>query len=328
MYKFSVIVAVYNIEKYIKRCIDSLIKQTFDDYEIIIVNDGSTDSSLDIVNSYSDKRIKIFNKKNEGLSSARNKGIKEAQGEYCVFIDGDDFVDEDYLEKFAEALHNDKCIDIVMSGFTRVRKQQKYRYEYSGLINKKNFIELYHKMIGPSQCDKERYKMTVWGKCYNRLFIKKNNLLFKSERDFISEDLVFHTDIIKLNPQIKFVNNTGYNYVDNDYLSLTKIFRDDRLEKEIKLRNYLLDKNKNNLDNVHYRIHNAFIERCDKLIENLVAKNNELYISRILHNEFLDESLNFCLKYRNPLKHKLRYFYLSKKNLKLIKLMEKIKKII
>ena len=111
----SVIVPVYNTQKFIDRCLKSIIRQTFKDFEIVIINDGSTDNSLDICKSYSlqDDRIRIFTKENGGLASARNAGIAKARGEYIKFVDSDDEIPDDCLEKH---ICNEPT-DIVVSGF-------------------------------------------------------------------------------------------------------------------------------------------------------------------------------------------------------------------
>jgi len=101
---FSVVIPLYNKEKYIKRTINSVLKQTFQNFEIIVVNDGSTDNSLSVVKSIKDKRIKIFNQKNLGVSNARNKGIKKAKGEYIAFLDADDKFLNNYLETIAQLI--------------------------------------------------------------------------------------------------------------------------------------------------------------------------------------------------------------------------------
>ena len=95
MPKISVIVPIFNVEKYLKECLESIINQTFKDIEIICINDGSTDNSLDILNQYAEKdnRIKVITQSNQGLSAARNTGIKYANGEYISFIDSDDYID-------------------------------------------------------------------------------------------------------------------------------------------------------------------------------------------------------------------------------------------
>ena len=100
MPKISVIIPVYNVEKYLGQCLDSVVNQTFKDIEIICIDDGSTDSSLDILKKYAqiDSRIIIINSENNGVSEARNKGIERAKGDYIYFIDGDDYIDQQCLE--------------------------------------------------------------------------------------------------------------------------------------------------------------------------------------------------------------------------------------
>ena len=115
MKKISVIIPIYNVEKYLSECLDSITNQTLKNIEIICVNDGSTDSSLNILNEYASKdtRIKIINQENKGAGAARNRGMSEATGEYIYFIDSDDFVSTNFLEKMLKKItktHSDICI--------------------------------------------------------------------------------------------------------------------------------------------------------------------------------------------------------------------------
>lgn len=103
MPKFSIIIPVYNVEKYIKRCLDSVFNQTFKDYEVIVVNDGTEDKSMELIKDYP---VKIINQKNKGLSAARNAGVKKATGEYLIFIDSDDWIEEELLKELNESLTN------------------------------------------------------------------------------------------------------------------------------------------------------------------------------------------------------------------------------
>ena len=97
-YKFSIIVPVYNVENYVDKCIKSILNQTYKNYEVIIINDGSTDNSLNIINKYkNNKKIKIITQKNKGLSNARNNGMKMATGDYLLFIDSDDYIEDKLL---------------------------------------------------------------------------------------------------------------------------------------------------------------------------------------------------------------------------------------
>ena len=113
MPKFSVIVPVYNTEKYLRKCIDSILNQSYDDYEIIIVNDGSTDSSKKIINEYCktfSSKIKGVHKKNGGLSDARNKGVKKACGDYLLFVDSDDYIEKNLLKTLSKKLKDEPDI--------------------------------------------------------------------------------------------------------------------------------------------------------------------------------------------------------------------------
>lgn len=119
MPEFSVIVPVYNVEKYLTRCIESIMSQLYTNFELILVNDGSTDNSGKICDEYAEKdqRIKVIHQKNKGVSAARNKGIKSAIGKYIVFVDSDDMVEKDYLVSMAEI---DEEVDLVICGVKQV----------------------------------------------------------------------------------------------------------------------------------------------------------------------------------------------------------------
>ena len=117
MAKVSIIVPIYNTEKYLKKCLNSLINQSEEDIEIILLNDGSTDSSEKIIKSYKDERIKYIKKRNTGIGSTRNMGIEMATGEFLMFIDSDDYISIDCVKKMYEKAKNDKC-DIVVSDYS------------------------------------------------------------------------------------------------------------------------------------------------------------------------------------------------------------------
>ena len=118
MVKISVIVPVYNVEPYLPQCLDSLIEQTFNDIEIICVNDGSTDGSLNVLNHYAakDSRIKVIDKPNGGVSSARNRGLDAAQGEYISFVDGDDWLKQNAYEEIISAVDK-RNVDMAVFGY-------------------------------------------------------------------------------------------------------------------------------------------------------------------------------------------------------------------
>lgn len=120
---FSIIVPVYNVEKYLDKCLASISEQTFKEFECIVVDDGSPDNSNDIIDRYvnKDQRFKVIHQKNMGISAARNAGLAIAQGDYIAFVDSDDYISNEYLEKFALKIANTDA-DIVICGFIDVFK--------------------------------------------------------------------------------------------------------------------------------------------------------------------------------------------------------------
>lgn len=164
--KFSILVPVYNVERYLAECIDSILKQSFKDYEIVLVDDGSTDSSgaicEDYANAYSDK-IKVIHKKNQGLISARRVGINEAKGEFCVFVDSDDFVEKDLLETIEQYLCQEGDIDIVMYTF----KYYKNGIKYPRSIEIANDGEIWDK-----ERKKELYEKIAFSNIFNSIWTK------------------------------------------------------------------------------------------------------------------------------------------------------------
>lgn len=197
MIKVSIIIPVYNSEKYISRCLDSIINQSYKNIEVLVINDGSSDNSLKILKEYEKKynNIKVIDKENEGVAITRNKGIKLATGDYIMFIDNDDFIDSDYLESYINSVSND--VDIVMGGYKRV--------------NEKNKILFYERL---KDTNWSKYIiMAPWAKLYKKEFLIKNNIEFLSYK--IGEDVYFNLLAYSKNPKIKIIDYIGYNWFFN-----------------------------------------------------------------------------------------------------------------
>lgn len=177
--KVSVIVPVYNVEKYLRQCLDSIINQTLKEIEILCINDGSTDSSPEILKEYEEKdsRIKIINKKNAGLSAARNQGLELAKGEYVSFIDSDDWINETFCEALYTAAKKYDS-DIACGGIVRVtgkRQRNKLIYkkeEFTKDTDKKNRLT------------KTPVFSYVWNKIYKRESLIKSGVTFPVGRVF------------------------------------------------------------------------------------------------------------------------------------------------
>ena len=151
MNKVSIIIPCYNVEKYISACIDSIINQTYKNIEIICINDGSTDSTGDIIKSYSDDRIVYIEQKNSGVSKARNLGLSVANGEYITFVDGDDLIKIDMIEILVQKMHNYDC-DVVFCSYAKKYKNVIVENHIYGnediFIDGDNYKKLYCRLIG------------------------------------------------------------------------------------------------------------------------------------------------------------------------------------
>ena len=201
----SVIIPVYNAQDGIKRCVDSLLNQSFKNFEIILLNDGSKDNSLNILKEYELKYsfVRVIDKQNEGVAVTRNKGILLAEGEYIMFMDNDDFVDSDYIETFYQAIH-EKKLDLVIGGYKRV--------------NQDNQI-IFSQDIHQSEWSKYII-MAPWAKVYRTEFLKTNNLEFFDYG--IGEDIVFNLAAYKTTDKIGLLDYKGYNwYYNNQSISNT-----------------------------------------------------------------------------------------------------------
>jgi len=175
MIKVSVIVPVYNVDKYLKKCLDTLINQTLKEIEIICVNDGSTDNCKKIINEYAEKdsRIIIINQDNQGLSVARNNGMTIAKGEFLGFVDSDDWVDLNFFETLYESAKKYDA-DIACCGFSRVYESSRSRTK----------VKIAHEDVYETVAEKYRIadipRMAhVFNKIYKRSEIEKLNLLFE-----------------------------------------------------------------------------------------------------------------------------------------------------
>ncbi len=207
--KISIIVPVFNVEKYLGKCLESLINQTLKEIEIICINDGSTDNSLDILNTYAQKddRIIIINKENEGVSAARNIGLKEAAGQYLMFVDSDDYLEKEACEKIFNKICKDNS-DLLIFDYFNVKNDTKKVSNH--LKNLSNIDTFYFNNANKFFF----YIMTgILGKLY------KNNIKFNPFLSQIAkgEDTVFFWQYcLENNPKISVLNEPLYNYLERD----------------------------------------------------------------------------------------------------------------
>lgn len=202
MSKISIIVPVYNAEKYLHRCVDSILAQTFTDFELLLINDGSKDSSGAICDEYAalDSRVRVFHKENGGVSSARNMGLDNAKGEWITFVDSDDWIETNYLNQLCNIKTKS---DLYLSGYKPYLmdiKDVAYKNieEIKSILNKHIF-----------------YFSNVWGKLFRSDIIKQYKIMFDKNMNY-AEDTIFVFTYLQHIRSIHTIASFGYYYENSD----------------------------------------------------------------------------------------------------------------
>lgn len=216
MSKVSLIIPVYNVETYLERCIESVLNQTYKDLEIILVNDGSTDTSGAMCDNFSqqDKRIKVIHQLNAGLSEARNTGLKHITGEFVMFVDSDDWLEKDAVSFLLEQLQRNNA-DMVVGGVSRTSEVKQYSQSNIevALMNQEEYAKKYFKIGSQS------IEYYVWNKLYRKEIVE--DILYPS--GFFAEDVPTTFQYILKSEKIVVTNKIIYNYFINPN-SLTSRF--------------------------------------------------------------------------------------------------------
>lgn len=236
--KVSIIVPIYNVEKYLDRCMESLLNQTLKDIEIIMVDDGSPDNCPKMCDEYAkkDKRVKVIHKKNGGLGFARNSGLDIATGEYVAFVDSDDFTDTDAYRCLYETA-KERGADVVYAGF---HSQQSDLSETTFFtLDKewvgKDILSFLGEMLYNDKPQEENISMSMWNAIYRRSVIENNHIRFKSEREVLSEDAVFHMSLLPLCKKVVCIPKIFYHYCYNGESLTNSGFKTSKIESSQKL---------------------------------------------------------------------------------------------
>lgn len=234
----SIIIPIHNGELYIDDCLDSLVKQTYSAIEIVLVNDGSTDSSELVCRKWADKdnRIRYHFQSNKGVSEARNYGMLHSKGEYIAFVDVDDTCEQEFFETLVSIMQRDNC-DAVFSGFNRCNLIE-------NTISKRYGDELINAMpyIAGGQLDAEHYDCAVWGKIYRRRLIARNEKeVFFDNRFQIGEDYIWLIQVLKHCRQISATTGCLYNYNVRSGSASHSLKLDDRNLSHLKALEYCLN---------------------------------------------------------------------------------------
>ena len=296
MPKVSLVIPVYNVEKFLRRCLDSVLGQTFKDFEVICVNDGSPDNSLVILEEYSSKSkmIKVITQKNKGLSGARNTGIENANGEYICFLDSDDVLHPQYLEVLLENADKKTISKCSFTDFSYDRDLNFNKIEnIQGCFQ--NAIAFYSSV--------EDINLSVCGKMYHKDIIAKYRF---NEKCFFSEDVLFHTDVLTDDININDLDSKLYFYFENPE-SLVHV--KSTLKKVMSLllvAETASTKHINNKNIYKYRISKA-LSNAIKSLETVEEDKTEAY------NKIKDLKNRNLITYKNlSLRKKLQLFIILK----------------
>ncbi len=265
--KISIIIPCYNIEKHIEKCIDSVLNQTFSDFELLLLDDGSTDQTLAILKKCEnkDQRIKVFTHANQGVSYTRNKGVELSVAEFIMFIDGDDYVKADFLEQhFQYASPEVWPISGMVNVTNEISEDNVYFKKLLGLfpnyvIKQEDILKVLQYYSFSSPCCRVYSK-----KILNELQIKFN------EEVSYQEDLLFNLDYVRFIKSVQLINYYGYFYVQHDQSSSLKFHENFGYNKELFGKLVSLIKNKQD----HYIVHEFIFQTFMKRISNIFHKDS------------------------------------------------------
>ena len=289
----SIVIPVYNVEKYLEECLNSIINQTYKRIEVIIVNDGSTDSSLEICKHFQlDDRIIIIDKKNEGLSIARQVAVDNAKGEYLCIIDSDDYIDRDFIEKLAYSICKDNS-DISMCASRQFTKSTSIIYGFSMSICTPKKILNHDVEYNYAHLLNYYYMQDSWAKIYRLDFIRCSGIKFYLNKEYNGTDLLFNYLLMFYKPKISVINNVLYNHRIH-YESM--VFRKDKKMQE------------------GFQI----------IMSDLIRESNKIKYSSVINNQFSFIYLNLMMISAqdiidseariSEIIYKLKRFYILNKN--------------
>lgn len=317
----TIIIPVFNAEKRLEQAIKSVIEQSYKNIELVLVNDGSTDDSLHICLKYAklDSRIKVISQNNSGVSSARNRGLKESAGEFVMFLDSDDTIDSETISELLPHLYNDES-DIAIFGMSfdyykgdnfKYNRELSFKKNLSISSNeiKKHFFQMYDANYLSSACNK----------LFNSRIIKENKITFE-ENMAILEDFKFVLDFMENSKKITVISNVYYHYYND--ISSNKLGRRPDIDymRNFKILDYKLRQfvEKIGLEDEYScgKINGMIFRYYITAIEKLFIEDKEYkYKYEKLKQIMLDKDLNYAVKKANPSNNKLkiiRYLFKTK----------------
>lgn len=310
MKKISIIVPVYNTSQYLNKCFDSILLQNYKNIELIVINDGSTDNSLSIINEYKkkDNRIIVIDKENSGQADCRNIGIDTATGDYLMFVDSDDYLESNAFDILINRIEDKDCDILCFDFYTIINNEKKYE---KSLINYTEDIKRNYYLSPPSPCNK----------IFKTKILNDNN--FKFLVGYIYEDLAtipltaFYTD------KIDYINVPLYNYVIRKGSTMRQKEYNSKLENIYYAMDYLYDNTKRLNNEYDKELEYMFIEHLlhASTLRFLEFKNTDNYIEKnalILLDKFPNWEENIYYK-KQTIKYKIMCKLVVMKKFKILR---------
>lgn len=333
----SIIIPVHNSEKYLKKCLESVINQTYVNLEIILINDASTDNSEKICKEYclKDNRIKLFNNCSGSAGLSRNYGLEKSNGKYVIFIDSDDYIELNMCEKLYKTIV-DNYSDVCFCGYNIVDKTTKNRVFMNGKkIQNYSKSEIENSVINNTiyvYSKKNQLPLyAVWNGIYNLEIINKNSNRFLNENKYFSEDSIFNYEYLRNCSKITIINDALYNHTIYNKDSICNRYNE-RYNCIDDWYNYIIDISKKKkteglIKVLNERYVTISVSRIKQ--EVLLSKKNVneklSIIKKIINNHILEESLkNINMNYKNR-KQKILLFLIKHKFEKLIYIFIKLR---
>ena len=308
--RFSIIVPVYNSEKYLNKCFESIINQTNQDFELLIINDGSPDNSQEIISRYQNKypsKIRSFIKENGGLSDARNYGVAKAIGEYIVFVDSDDFINTKLLEHLEMCIKKDYP-DVIGYNFVDMNQN----YEQTSITTRPHKSNISGEEAISELVLSKQYFEPAWGFAYNLNYWNSNK--FEYIKGLLHEDFALTPLVLVKASKVSFIDFDGYYYIKTS----NSITRNLSIEKEQKLANDLLkgfdflntEIQKINFNNEYSKkllmsyLANSLIYRLENIASSLKSNYRQELKRRNISNYIIDDTF----------KRKIRKIIIKTKN--------------
>lgn len=337
---FSVVVPMYNVEKFLPKCVESIRNQTLKDIEIILVDDGSPDRCGDMAEEYvrQDSRIRVVHRANGGLGPARNSGMEVARGEYIGFVDSDDWIEPDMYERLYEAAKANG-VDVVFTGMKTVRHGNAdivLENPFAGrtLRGSKEIFELRRGFYGaaPERVKDEAILVSVDVGGYSRSFIEDNNLRFFAVR---SEDKFFNTVVCRVAGTVTCISGTPYCYRKDDQPSITKSFNRKTIDsffRLFRLLEQMADEEPAEFwDECHVREQRCVIDYCRVLIGMIERSSEEdasktAYVREVLAHPVLRHACQGYPWWRLPAQQAVFYLVLKSHSASLAHTLTRLKR--